>query len=137
MTLSVMTSPRSVEISITGSCNLRCAYCSHFTGPGDVNADRPLEAWLQFFEELGRACVMDVTLSGGEPFVRPDLREIIRGITANHMRFSILTNGTLIDTETAAFLASTKRCNNVQVSIDGAIDTTHDAFRGQGNFAGP
>ncbi len=130
----VMKSPRSVDVEITTSCNLHCAYCSHFSGPGDVDKDLPLEAWLHFFSELQRCAVMNVTLSGGEPFYRSDLREIIRGIVDNRMRFSILSNGTLIDPDMASFLASTRRCNHVQVSIDGAIDITHDAFRGKGNF---
>lgn len=134
MASDVMKLPRSVDVEITSFCNLRCDYCSHFSGPGDVDRDLPLEAWLQFFEELGRRTVMSVTLSGGEPFNRPDLIEIIRGIVSNRMRFSILSNGTLIDQDMAAFLASTGRCNLVQVSIDGAIDITHDAFRGKGNF---
>ncbi len=134
MASAVMKSPRSVDVEITTSCNLRCAYCSHFSGPGDVEADLPLAAWLRFFAELRRLAVMTVTLSGGEPFHRPDLREVIHGIVTNRMRFSVLSNGTLIDPDTAAFLASTGRCNHVQVSIDGAIDITHDAFRGEGNF---
>jgi SynChlorMet cassette radical SAM/SPASM protein ScmE len=45
-----------------------------------------------------------------------------------------LSNGTLISEETAAFLASTRRCNHVQVSIDGAVPATHDSFRGEGSF---
>jgi SynChlorMet cassette radical SAM/SPASM protein ScmE len=130
-----MKSPRSVDVEITTACNLRCSYCSHFSGPGDVDRDLPLEAWLRFLSELQRCAVMNITLSGGEPFSRPDLREILQGIVANRLRFSILSNGTLIDPDMAAFLASTRRCNLVQVSIDGAIDITHDAFRGKGNFA--
>jgi len=51
------------------------------------------------------------------------------------MRFRILTNGTLITDEIAAFIASTGRCDTVQVSIDGSTPITHDAFRGEGNFA--
>lgn len=134
MASDVMKSPRSVDMEITTSCNLRCDYCSHFSGPGDVDADLPREAWLRFFSELRRCAVMNVTLSGGEPFYRTDLKEIILGIVANRMRFSLLSNGTLIDPGMASFLASTRRCNHVQVSIDGAIDITHDAFRGKGNF---
>ncbi len=117
---TVMKSPRSVDMEVTTSCNLRCAYCSHFSGPGDVGMDLPLDAWLRFFSELQRCAVMNVTLSGGEPFYRSDLTEIIRRIVANRMRFSILTNGTLIDPTLASFLESTRRCNHVQVSIDGA-----------------
>lgn len=134
MSAEVMKTPRNVDIEITSFCNLRCAYCSHFSGPGDVKEDLPLESWLQFLAELGRCNTMKITLSGGEPFSRPDLHDIILAIVANRMRFTILSNGTLIDDEMAAFLASTRRCDLVQVSIDGAIDTTHDAFRGEGNF---
>jgi SynChlorMet cassette radical SAM/SPASM protein ScmE len=132
--MKLMKTPRSVDISITNQCNLRCTYCSHFTGAGDVGQDLPKEEWLQFFEELNRCAVMNVTLQGGEPFYRKDLNELIEGIVENRMRFDILSNGTLITGAMAAFLASTGRCDGVQVSIDGSIPTTHDACRGEGNF---
>jgi SynChlorMet cassette radical SAM/SPASM protein ScmE len=129
-----MKTPRSVDLAITNRCNLRCTYCSHFTGAGDVGQDLPKEEWLQFFEELNRCAVMNVTLQGGEPFCRKDLPDLIEGIVRNRMRFNILSNGTLINDEMAAFLASTGRCDGVQVSIDGSIPVTHDACRGEGNF---
>ena len=132
--MKLMRTPRSVDLSITNRCNLRCTYCSHFTGAGDVGQDLPKEEWLQFFEELNRCAVMNVTIGGGEPFCRKDLSELIEGIVRNRMRFNILSNGTLITDEMAAFLAATGRCDGVQVSIDGSVPTTHDACRGEGNF---
>ena len=132
--MKLMRTPRSVELAITNRCNLRCNYCSHFTGAGDVGQDLPKEEWLQFFEELNRCAVMNLTLQGGEPFCRKDLPELIEGIVHNLMRFNILSNGTLVTDEMAAFLASTGRCDGVQVSIDGSVPTTHDACRGEGNF---
>jgi SynChlorMet cassette radical SAM/SPASM protein ScmE len=86
-----------------------------------VGQDLSKEEWLQFFEELNRCAVMNVTLQGGEPFCRKDLPELVEGIVRNRMRFNILSNGTLITDEMAAFLASTGRCNGVQVSIDGSV----------------
>ncbi len=124
-----------MDLVITNRCNLRCTYCSHFTSAGDANHDLPTEEWLAFFEELNRCAVMSVTLQGGEPFCREDLKDLIDGIVRNRMRFSILSNGTLINDEMAAFLAATDRCNGVQVSIDGSIPTTHDTFRGNGSFS--
>ncbi len=132
--MKLMKTPRSLDISITNRCNLRCTYCSHFTGAGDVGQDLSKEEWLQFFEELNRCAVMNATLEGGEPFCRKDFEELIEGIVRNRMRFNILSNGTLITDEMAAFLASTGRCDGVQVSIDGSVPTTHDACRGEGNF---
>jgi SynChlorMet cassette radical SAM/SPASM protein ScmE len=129
-----MRSPASIEVAITGKCNLRCLYCFHFTSAMDVPQDLPTEEWLTFFEELGRLAVLKVTLEGGEPFIRSDFPEIIEGIVKNRMRFNILSNGTLITNEMAAFLAATRRCESVQVSIDGSKPEVHDACRGKGNF---
>jgi SynChlorMet cassette radical SAM/SPASM protein ScmE len=129
-----MKTPRSVDLQITNTCNLRCSYCSHFGSEGDVDQELSTKEWLQFFGELNRCSVMDVCLEGGEPFLRGDFRNLVEGIVRNRMRFSILTNGTLVTDEIAAFLASTGRCDSVQVSIDGATPATHDAFRGEGNF---
>ncbi len=126
--------PKSADISITGRCNLRCKHCSHFTGSGDSGKDLSASEWKTFIGELGRMAVMNVTLEGGEPFCRADLCEIIGSIVDSRMRFSILTNGTLITDELAGFLSGTGRCNAVQVSIDGSMPFTHDALRGEGNF---
>lgn len=133
--MNLMKTPRSADIAITNECNLRCKYCSFFTSAGNTGQDLPKEEWLKFFEELNQCAVMRVTLQGGEPFSRQDLKKIIEGIILNRMRFNILSNGTLITNETAAFLASTKRCEKVQVSIDSSIPIMHDAYRGKGSFS--
>jgi SynChlorMet cassette radical SAM/SPASM protein ScmE len=129
-----MSTPKSLDLTITHRCNLRCAYCAHFTSPGDIGRDLSTEEWLRFFEELNRCSVTEVTLSGGEPFYRDDIKELIEGIVRNKMRFNILSNGTLITDEMAAFIASTGRCNYVQVSIDGSYAGPHDVFRNDGSF---
>jgi len=129
-----MRTPRQVDLEVTSRCNLRCSYCYYFNNPAVDYHDLPTEEWLQFFEELGRCAVMSVTLQGGEPFARRDIRRLIEGIVENRMRYSILTNGILIDDAMAGFMAETKRCNAVQVSVDGASDETHGASRGPGSF---
>ena len=132
--MKVIKIPRSIDIDITNECNLRCKYCYHFTGPGDVQESIPTDGWLGFFEELGRCAVMDVYIGGGEPFFREDLKELIDGVVKNRMRFSLLSNGTLITDEIASYIASTRRCDSIQVSIDGGSPETHDLSRGKGNF---
>jgi len=131
--MRVMRTPKDVDIDITDRCNLRCRYCYFYTSPADVK-DLPKGEWLRFFEELNRCAVTTVCLAGGEPFIREDLPDILAGLVRNRMRFSILSNGTLIRDDVASFIASTRRCDYVQVSIDGSIPITHDSFRGQGSF---
>ena len=135
-TRQIMRTPRSADIEITSRCNLRCRYCYYFDNPEVEYRDLPTDEWLRFFDELGQCAVMDVTLQGGEPFIRKDLPQLIEGIIRNRMRFSILSNGTLIDDAIAAFLADTNRCDFVQISVDGSGPETHDACRGKGSFEG-
>lgn len=132
--MKLMRTPKSLDLEITNKCNLRCLYCYHFSSAGEVEADLPTEEWLRFFEELNRCAVMDVTLCGGEPFLRKDFRQLLEALVANRQRFSILTNGTLITDKMAEYIASTRRCNTVQVSIDGSTPEVHDSCRGEGNF---
>jgi SynChlorMet cassette radical SAM/SPASM protein ScmE len=132
--MRLMRTPKQMDISITNRCNLRCKYCYHFESADDTGRDLPTHEWLPFFEEMGRCAIMLVVLAGGEPFIREDLKEIIEGIIRNRMRFSILTNGTLVTDTMAGYIASTGRCDNIQVSIDGSIPITHDSMRGEGSF---
>jgi SynChlorMet cassette radical SAM/SPASM protein ScmE len=128
--------PQEWDVALTGRCNLRCSYCfyaNEMVGRDDL----PTDGWLSFFETLGKLPTRTVCLSGGEVFVRPDLWEIIDSIIANGMRYSILSNGTLVREDTVAKLcepARLRRLNSVQVSIDGSCAEIHDASRGQGSF---
>lgn len=132
----VMRTPRSLMIEITARCNLRCRYCYFFNNEAVEYRDLPTGEWLQFFDELGSLGVMNVTLAGGEPFIREDLAALIEGIVRNRMRFSFLSNGALIGDEIAAFIAGTGRCDYVQVSVDGSCAEVHDSCRGPGSFDG-
>jgi len=123
--------PREVNIAITGRCNLRCRYC-FYADEMTALSDLPTEQWLAFFDELGRLGVMEVTLTGGEVFTRPDLFELIDGLIANHMRYGILTNGTLITEDTLAQFQVGKRLlrlNSIQVSVDGSSPEVHNLSR--------
>jgi len=132
----VMRSPRVVDIDITSTCNLRCLYCFYFDNEVVKYHDLPAKEWLRFFEELGAASVMKVCIAGGEPFARKDLPCLVEGIVRNRMRFSILSNGSLITEEIAGFIEGTNRCDYIQISVDGSRAEVHEACRGKGSFDG-
>ena len=129
--------PREIDISITGQCNAACTYC-FYADEMERRPDLPASHWLAFFAELGELAVRRVCLSGGEVFTHPDLWTLLDGIVAQRMRFSLLTNGTLITDTTIARLDAAHRrarLDSVQVSIDGSCAEIHDACRGKGSFA--
>ncbi|MFO7751216.1 MAG: PqqD family peptide modification chaperone, partial [Desulfobacteraceae bacterium] len=128
--------PKNLDLSVTGKCNLHCAYC-FYHDEMEARPDLPKEEWFEFFNELGRLGVRDATVSGGEVFVRPDLWELIDGLVDNRLRYSINTNGTLVTEKTLKEFEKGKRrtrLNSIQVSIDGSCPEVHDKSRGKGTF---
>ncbi len=81
--------------------------------------------------------MQSVCLSGGEVFFRGDLWELIDELIANRMRYSILTNGTLVTEKTLSYLdqgSRRQRLDSIQISIDGSCAEVHDQSRGLGSF---
>ena len=129
--------PGEFDISLTGKCNLHCDYC-FYDQEMHSRPDLPKEEWFTFFDELGRLAVRNLTLSGGEIFVRSDLWELIDRLIENRMRYSILSNGTLVNEKTISLLEKKgrrRRLNSIQISIDGSRPEVHDKSRGAGSFA--
>jgi uncharacterized protein len=86
---------------------------------------------LRLIDELASNGAHSVSLSGGEPLLHPEIKKILK-YAAPKIRIRLLTNGTLIDREWAAFLADMDI--SVQVSVDGSRREIHDVIRGEGNF---
>ena len=128
--------PVSIDVSLTGRCNLKCRYC-FYNDEMVALADLPTERWLDFFQEAGALGVQRLTLSGGELFTRQDLFTLIDGVIENRMRYSILTNGTLITEAVIAAFEQGKRrlrLDSIQVSIDGSCADVHNKSRPPDSF---
>jgi hypothetical protein len=65
--------PFSLVVSVSYRCNSRCRTCGVWRRESD---ELSLEEWRQVFAHLGRAPFY-LTFTGGEPFLRPDLPEIV------------------------------------------------------------
>jgi len=127
--------PATVVADLTNRCNLRCRYCCFFSNPAECGgSEMSTEAWLKLIAQAGACGVMRMVLRGGEALLRDDLQELILAVVKNRMRFTILTNAISMTPEIASFLASTKRCDAVKISLDG-FQETHDAARGAGSHA--
>ena len=76
---------------------------------------------------LLNARVERITLTGGEPFAHPELKEICATLTACGLPLGICTNATLISDEQIEWLAA---IGSVHVSFDGFRPQSHGKFRG-------
>jgi len=123
--------PINVTISTTFRCNSRCLTCNVYERPVD---ELDVSEWERVFQALGRAPVW-FTFSGGEPFLRKDLPEIVEAAW-RHCRpkvINIPTNGTYPDRVVAGALRLTRALTGTQlvlnVSLD-AVGARNDVIRG-------
>jgi len=91
------------------------------------------EEYLDLFEQMKDIGVRLVTLTGGEPFIRKDLFEIVEAAKSQDLICNIFTNGTLID-NSAAERIFRYGIDKIIISVDG-IGPVHDSIRGvSGSF---
>jgi SynChlorMet cassette radical SAM/SPASM protein ScmE len=125
--------PHSVRILLTNKCNLNCNFCLIDAQKNPNKEELKTTEWLTFFERLKELRVFNVSISGGETFLRNDLFVLLRKLRENRMhRITLLTNGTLITEEIANQLTQLD-IKNISISVDG-LEETHDQIRGKGSF---
>ena len=121
-------------IHTNNSCNLACTHCLVNSGPGEDPGLSPVD-WMRVVEEAIAMGAGRFYMTGGEPFLRPDIDALARRITEDGRELIILTNATLFRGPRAAALDALSRDRvKFQVSIDGASPGTNDPIRGAGTF---
>ena len=92
-----------------------------------------LEQWKNIIEQLPNLNVKEVDISGGEPFFRKDIFDIISYLTKKKIRINITTNFTLLTKKNIERLFDSS-ITRLQISLDG-INEVHDSIRGvKGTF---
>ncbi|NDL67594.1 thioether cross-link-forming SCIFF peptide maturase [Anaerotalea alkaliphila] len=136
---------KAMCLHIAHDCNLRCGYC--FAGEGEYHGDRSMMS-----AEVGRKAVdflvensgsrrnLEIDFFGGEPLMNFGVvKEIVayaKSVEKEHnknFRFTITTNGVLLDEEKLAFI--NEHMYNVVLSIDGRKEV-HDRMRPAPNGKG-
>jgi|SRR5690554_554261 len=126
-------------LQVTGTlCNLACLHCFISCGPKNNSHEyMTLEKVEESVKTGAKNGVKAFYFTGGEPFLHPEIREMIE-VTLAHGPLTILTNGILIDEEMAAWLAAKFRESahklDLRVSLDGITKDENDALRGRGTF---
>lgn len=129
--------PRIINFPITNKCNYRCAMCNVWKPEHSSMKDMtPAEIKKVFSQDLFKK-VKHVGISGGEPFLRKDLFEVIKAIVETLPKLksiSIITNASLPNTiETTRDIKSYLIANDIRFSLEVSIDgigEIHDLNRG-------
>ena len=109
----------AIYYSVTGKCNLRCKFCALNSGPDvDTDNDLTIKQIAKIASEIKKLNVRKVVITGGEPLVRHDIREIVRlfAESIGKDKITLQTNGILLDNQILSEIAPF--INNLEISIE-------------------
>lgn len=129
-----------MQLHITQRCNKKCKHCYQHKY---LNKGIPISKLKSIIDEFidlvhkyseanGKQFVGQVNITGGEPFFREDIWELLDYIKEKDLSFAILSNGSLFTNELVKRLKKYKPVF-VQVSIEGS-EKTNDEIRGKGSY---
>jgi cyclic pyranopterin phosphate synthase len=111
-----------LRISLTDKCNLRCMYCNPIDLPKGYFAGAP-RMTAKEIDEIASVFVKEgvkkIRLTGGEPLVRKDTREIIERLSEYPVELAISTNGVLVNHYIDVF--KNAGIKSVNVSLDSLV----------------
>ena len=120
---------RSLRFSLTSRCTLNCIYCHH-EGEGREKKDKE-EISAELVIAIARVAsaqfgIRKIKITGGEPLMRTDLAEIVRGMRAFEDDISVTTNGVFLS-KYAADLADAG-LDRANVSLDSLKEERYDSI---------
>jgi radical SAM protein with 4Fe4S-binding SPASM domain len=125
--------PRKCVWELTLACNASCLHCGSYAGrPRDVELN-PSQAVRVARDLAGLGCD-HVTLSGGEPLLRPDWPTITETLAGAGVTVAMISNGLAFDAHEAQ-RAKDAGLAHIAFSVDG-LEAVHDRMRGRAGFFG-
>lgn len=128
---SPLSKPMCAGLVLTSRCNLSCPYCFMDTD-NEFEDKLSLDEIKNLLDFLSGWGVKQLTITGGEPLLDPDLFKVIRHAKSRGMTVGFATNGTLLNPQNRRKIAESGT-DRVSVSIDGVGDT-HDKLHGVGTY---
>ncbi len=130
--------PRKLDelwIYYTMACNLRCKHCLVSAGKSLRN-ELTVEEIKALVDESIKLGVKRFYITGGEPFIKEGIFDLIKYITKTKKReLIVLSNATLFDEKRVKTLKKFVGPKLIiQVSLDGPTAEIHDKLRGEGSF---
>jgi radical SAM protein with 4Fe4S-binding SPASM domain len=115
--------------NVTYACNYQCPIC--FTDAGNPLATELTESEaLHTVQKIHEAGIQDVIISGGEPFMRSDMVQILERMAQFGITARIASNGSLLTNDVLQQLRDKTLTRSFQISLDTANPELYERFHG-------
>lgn len=122
--------PINGSLELTPLCTMDCGMCYVRLSREEMKQKGRLhtgEEYIALAEEMARAGVLFLLLTGGEPLLFPGFRQLYTALKKMGFILTVNTNGTLIDGEWADFFAANKP-RRVNISLYGSTEQTYESL---------
>ena len=119
--------PINGSIELLPLCNMNCDMCYVRLSPSEMEAQgrlRSLDEWLQVAEETKKYGTLFLLLTGGEPLLYPEFKQLYIKLKDMGFVITINTNATLIDEAWADFFGKHKP-RRINITLYGADDQAY------------
>jgi MoaA/NifB/PqqE/SkfB family radical SAM enzyme len=122
--------PELMVVSITSLCNQRCIICYRFSVFNKSGRNFNIKEIISLLQECEEKGLRYVTFDGGEPFLHPELPELVATLCeTTNLRIGIVTNGTIIREEVLKKISDFHERVTLEVSVHGGKEVDN-WFRG-------
>jgi MoaA/NifB/PqqE/SkfB family radical SAM enzyme len=123
--------PDKISITLTSRCNSRCLMCALWERQPSAGEEIPAARWIDLIAELHEWLgAFFLNLSGGEPFVKKGIYDIISCAVSRRISLSLLTNGIALKSHNNLSRLLATGLPAINFSLDGMDPAVHDRFRG-------
>lgn len=123
---------RLVDFAISYKCNMHCEHCSSTPLIDSSRQELSVDDYTLAGRKLRKAGMLVANITGGEPFVHPQLFDIIHALDPSQLLVAIQTNGFAV-TKHKLHEAKKLGVTSIGISIDGPAPNIHDTFRNTAN----
>jgi len=124
--------PLSGNLALTHRCSVRCVHCylgEEVSARENIDKELDTRQWKRIIDDITRAGCLYLLITGGEPLLRKDFKEIYCHAKTNGLLVTLFTNGMLMNDDILELFRRFPP-KAVEITLYGATPGTHERITG-------
>ena len=126
--------PTHLQVEPSTNCNLRCAFCPVTTGMDRSTGFMDIAVFKKLIDETGGYIFLILLWDWGEPFLNPDIYDMIAYAKAQQIKIVSSTNAHIFTDRERAEKLVKSGIDSIICAVDGISQETYETYRAHGDI---